>query len=91
MANVIDTTVMSAPEAPASPLALAFGAFAASMPAVISDEADLAGYSGEGPALDASFRAANCSRGETLSHLNAVVTARPRSGRATRKALPAAA
>jgi hypothetical protein len=88
MATVIDTIIMSAPEAPASPLALAFVAFAASLPALISAEA---GYSGEGPALDAWFRAANCSRGETLSHLNAVVAARPRSGRATRKALPAAA
>jgi hypothetical protein len=88
MATVIDTTVMSASEAPASPLALAFGAFTTSLPALTSDEA---GYSGEGPALDASFRAAYCSRGETLSHLNAVVAARPRSGRATRTALPAAA
>jgi hypothetical protein len=79
MATVIDTIIMSAPEAPASPLALAFGAFTASLPALVSDEADLAGYSGEGPALDASFRAAERSRGETLPYLNAVVTAKPKS------------
>jgi hypothetical protein len=79
MATVIDTIIMSAPEAPASPLALAFGAFAASLPALLSDEADLAGYSGQDPALDSWFRAAERSRGETLSYLNAVVTAKPKS------------
>jgi hypothetical protein len=91
MATRSDTTILPSAGTPSVPKVIAFRRFVASLPALLSDEADLAGYSGEGPALDASFRAANCSRGETLSHLNAVVAARPRSGRATRTALPAAA
>jgi hypothetical protein len=91
MATHSDTTILPSAGTPSVPMVIAFRRFAASLPALISDEANLAGYSGEGPALDASFRAAERSRDKTLSHLNAVVAAKPRSWHETRATLPAAA
>jgi len=69
-----DTTRTKAPTTTVSVLAL-FTIFLASLPQMIADERDLAGYSGQDPAVDAWITAADASLAVSKSACRAVLAA----------------
>ena len=69
-----DTTRTKAPAATVSVLAL-FAAFLITLPQMIADERDLAGYSGQDPAVDAWITAADASLAVSKTACGAVLAA----------------
>lgn len=75
MATFNDTTFCVPSGTPSTALSQSFRLLTASLPALIEDERDLAGYTGQDPAVDAWIRAAERSRASTLRLLDAVIAA----------------
>lgn len=75
MADFIPNTYPARAEAPAASVLALFTTFLATLPQMIADERDLAGYSGQDPAVDAWITAADASLAVAKSACSAVLAA----------------